>query len=368
METSLSDGKLKAEQELKECSIAEIKRISNRAKVGLTVIGEGVLFKKIPDASELSLMEIVKKAFPFMKSEEFYAQVYKSSTDVFVSVIRRETLRGILKQLSEVSIYPYSVTVGPFVFSQILPLLPPSSISQVNGYEIHHDSIHITEVRNAAVRMEEQVTVVKDIQTQASLSLATVLFVLSPGPMEFEGYELIQGLRKQHRYKSFYYSVTPIALFGFFFLLAINTVFYQKQFAINNELKETHSAAIAVRNRLDAITVQYNSKKSFIDSLGLMSSLRIAFYADRLAKDLPEGILLDQLSFYPVVKKFDTEKVEFEKNKIRIKGTCRNPAVLQQWIGVVQGYPWIFNTEGQKYFFNEEKNIGEFELGINLRE
>lgn len=370
---SIRKESLTTEEEITSfADLGKLKACPPSTRIGVSIQGDDVLFKKIVagGASIQSAKDAARTAFPFLKPEEFYIQQYQTAGNIFVAVIRRETLNSIVQSLNAVGVIPYHISVGPFTFAQLLPWLPDTlDRFTLGGYDVMSSGSEITEIVQVPNKPDQVSLRPEAIQSALPLNLSIILEMLSPGRMSFDelGENLVGTLKNQHDYKTVYNAFRIGVAAVLFVLLAINVVYFQKYTRLNDALKEQHTSAILLKNKLEEVNGAYEIKKRFVDSLKLSSSRRISFYADRLAKSRPASIRWEALRIYPEIKKYNADNLRFDQGAVFVKGTCDSPVELQRWIGLLQEMTWIDAIAGQKYLFNEEKNIGEFEFSIQLK-
>ncbi|MCE2982049.1 MAG: hypothetical protein LW832_00640, partial [Parachlamydia sp.] len=154
-----------------------------------------------------------------------------------------------------------------------------------------------------------------------------------------------------------------------FLTLLVNFLLFVQFSSKNQKLKAQSSTAVLAKQKLDYLSNVYKEKKIFVDSLNVKSASLIAYYADRLAIDLPVAIKWEVLTINPSKRQSPNKNgFDFDQNKIFIKGVCPNPVVLEEWIKVIKTYNWVVEIADQRYFYNDEKHLGRFEFFIETQD
>jgi len=355
-------------QNVKETNNIDSLEISRATRVNLAIVGAEVLIKKLPISTRSDAFYSVNSAFPFLKISEFYVQTFFTSSAVFVSVIRLDVLSGVFAQLAKKNIYPVSLCLGPFAFPQLNYLLEDLSISyHVPPYQLFYKKGEIQDIQNSTteithVKLSLQV---ENLPNNLIYNFALILNLVTP-IIQFEtiNTQTVIESRQIYLHRFFQYCFGLVAGGLVLLMLSIGFFFFMKAFSRNNQLIEQIEPAVVIQKKLDSLKLHYQAKAYLLDSMSSSSPLRIAFYADELAKVLPIDIILTELLVYPPEKTRNNKRISYEKGIIQVKGICQDHLTLETWITSFKSFPWVKLIESKKYEYNDDKRIGIFEIRI----
>lgn len=350
-------------------NLSEIK-IPPSSKINLGIVGSEVLIKKLPLPKTKDISVNINLAFPFLKEKEFLIQTYYTSSAVFVAALKVETLHEILTRLSQRKIHPISIVLGPFTFPQLDHVLSSQmSCWRISGYRVDYGNREILDIENIANGSRENCGIieVEKVSTDLVYNFSLILNSITPKVvLENSNDQLVAESKRSFYHKIFNYYFSFFAIVFLILLLSTSLMFYINYNEKNTHLKDQYTLAVGIGNKLKILKGQYENKIGTLDSMSLSNQSQIAFYADRLASVLPKEIRITEMLIYPLEKSKSDKTVSFETDVIRIKGVCNDHLVLETWIKDFSRFDWIKGFDNKRYWYNDDKQLGEFELSIQL--
>ncbi|KAA9324917.1 hypothetical protein [Adhaeribacter soli] len=352
--------------------------IGNDIPLALSIQGKGILHKPVPKEKVIdktNIGEIVKLTFPAIKTEEFYAQVYSFSTGSIVSLLRKDLLERILKELQDNGMQVYSVSLGPFSVNNLVPFLG----QKVFNFHLSNFYFEVAdrEVRNsylgtASGEFNETIRVGSEMLKIWQLvpygaALNELLFASSNGTILSE---IIQGEKSNSQQQQLLKTGSLGILLFFFCALLVNFLIYNHLNSENGILaQQVQKTEDLLKEKRDLEVEQEKNKKFFLHN-GWLQGTKNSFYSDKLAATVPLQVYLTELNVSPVD---DTEsrvqkRLVIKSGIIQVKGTCNNSLILNEWIKRVSKYEWVLKVQDQVFTYDYKNKVGKFEFFIQLKQ
>jgi len=153
-----------------------------------------------------------------------------------------------------------------------------------------------------------------------------------------------------------------------FLVLLINSLVFMHYTDMENQLEKQVSNNNQYLIILNKLKEELKQKDQFLLQSGFTEKTRFSFFTDRIASSVPSGIHLSGLSVSPLQSKIKKEKaIEFRKGYISLNGQTPNSIILNDWITVLEKYPWIGKISVIHYLQEQSDNFGEFQIEIELK-
>jgi hypothetical protein len=349
--------------------------MNRKIPVIITVKGKGLIYKKLALAKGVDSFEnLLNKALPNSSIDEFYVQSFSiDEANAFVSIARRSLIDPILKSFSEESFKVIGCAFGPFHLQSIFPLL----LSEADNLSELIFSSHQLLIREGRISNytplhteERQRRITKnEIDIDSSLLVAfgsafsyfnKVPFLKSNISSVSSEYDEFKGEMKLKKT-----SVLILIISLFLLLSNLATFIY-----LNEQVKKKSKLALLSSmefNTVDSLKQSIAARRSLLAKSGLSEPSRTSFYADEIAKDLPEVVTLTAMDIQPRKKTGDDERrIVFENKKILVTGKSKFSIDVNQWIRVMRAKEWI-NSITLLSYTQKEKDQGEFSLEIMVK-
>lgn len=354
--------------------LEELKRIvSPKVPVSLSVNGKGLIHKKVSMGEKDDLAALLHKVFPNTNLQEFYVQhtAPDSSSNVFVSVIRKSIMDEILSQFSQSGYFVVSCALGPFGVASVLPLMD-SPVRNELSFSGHHLSIYegqVADYRQSDIRSLDPTLIGGEyVKPELVIPFAAALSY-------FSGFSLANNIltvneqNEAFRQKAMFQTAGVGVLFFFLISLLVNFFLFSYYDRQKKEYISRVSMSMDMLQRHDTLKKQIEQRQKFLEEAGLLEASRSSYYADRLASDLPSAIRLSQLNVFPFLKspnETDT-KMTFLQKDIRVSGSCRHSTELNEWMKIIKKKDWVGEVAILNYTQDRSQEEGAFSMEIKIR-
>jgi len=153
-------------------------------------------------------------------------------------------------------------------------------------------------------------------------------------------------------------------------LKLLNTLFFYNFKDKKADLQKTIYVYQDQFSQLDSMRNALSKQRLFLKNTRLNGFSKSSYYADQIGHSIPKGISLDELIIFPQKKeKKPTKKdelVDFNFQKITIRGNSNNSIQYNDWITNLKALPWI--SEVTHISYQELQNqAGKFETEITIQ-
>jgi Tfp pilus assembly protein PilN len=180
----------------------------------------------------------------------------------------------------------------------------------------------------------------------------------------------LNKLQEEHRAGKLFRAKAIGMLVAAFVILILNYFVYEHYRSACSETSMKLELSQGALDKYEQLKRELARKKIFLDQNGFLGSAQTSFYADRLAAALPEEVDLTGLQIHPLRKKKAEEEdqgLQFESRKIIVEGNCRKGISLNNWIKTIRKMNWVANVALINYAQDNEKDAGNFSVGIELK-
>lgn len=341
----------------------------------ISIDGKGVVHKKIEEAENRELADLLERALPNANPRDFWLQSCVSSTYTHLSIVRKEIIEQLMEESAQLKLNILDIVLGPLGLTTLIPLLeiPADGIKLNNSYyeiDMHQDGIVTFEKSQENVGWQVNIGGESINQNQIHpYALALGEFIPNVSLINSNDHYQ-QSNREEWEQKVIFKNLLKIGLTAIFFLLLTNFLLFSNFNGKNQSL--TYQLAINQNNiaELGKLKKELKEKNKFLNTIGWNGNARLAYFGDRLAMDLPKAIKWQELQLFPLneqVLKKDKKKI-FQSNLIRIAGRSDGPIVLNDWINQLEAYDWVKEIQGQEYKYDSKTRKGEFRFEIIIAE
>lgn len=314
--------------------------------------------------------EDIKQNIPNINTDEYLVELDENNREEkLVALCRKELIEAILNEESLKAIPVHNVTIGFVGISRYLQLFS----NETSRFEFEGNTIRMSE--NRILEIQKKSTVDTEGYLFAGKKRKAVeILALSAGLTYFTGkawntFQIrdINGQIKEYtasRLSSFILYYLGSALFV---LLLVNFLMFDYYDTKRNEFEIDSQGIATMKNELNQLQADLNVKRKFIQQNNVPANFAFAFYADRLASYVSDGIELSELSVCPVINKVKEDKVIlFQSNVLRVVGTAPNSAAFSTFLEKINKSAWVKKLDKQVYAYNKENDNADFEIEIQL--
>lgn len=333
--------------------------LKNKIPLVLVMNGRGVIVKKQEQANEsATLDELIQQHLPALNGQEFYVQLYRQHNgSAFIAMCRKEQLNVQLERLNQAKYETAAVFIGASAIAGLQPLW-------------HHlnyvpTSLHTAELSNNYLDMlspdisKREVIQLDDlaILPEHTLGVAAGLsYLLRTDSCESNNEELI-ALQTTHYEKNKLKVLMAVTVIIAFVIAIVNVMFYTTYFDKNNRLESELAVYQGKYEQINELLSDYQKNKSLIENAGVLNKNRLSEYGDRIAKTLPDEIVLSELYFNPKNESDESADslVTFQNDHLVLKGNCSKSFIVNEWINVLKMQKFIKEVSLDKFRYSGEE-------------
>jgi len=344
----------------------------------LVVNSDKILHKIIDTENNTNLPEFVKEVAPNSNPEDFFTQSFPlTNKKYFFSLVRKNHVNNILGQLNTLNMSFINIFIGPFsIFTTYKHIYRPDP---TDTYQIEFQNYSFTICNDSFIDHKILLyTIDNEEINERSIhfgenTLKTSLLI----PFSYGVYYLLKPLytidishpsAKHNKDKFIYQSLGRPLLFGsaaiLFLLLAISSILFTIYKSKYEQLQLNYSLNKEKWEQLQAKREEHLKKMAILEQSGLDRSSTIAFYADQLTQELPDGIYLRKMDIHPVNTRSLDNNIQFLKDKIIVDGNCFSSDELNDWIYDIKNYKWIKTVIIKDYKRGLDSSLGAFSIEI----
>ena len=350
--------------------------LSIKQPVLLVINGKGLLHKKVQFSAQDTTKTLLQKVLPNANEEDFYVQkTHGVLPFVFVSVIRKSVVDGILEDLKTLGASVIGCSLGPFPVQILIPLLDNQNRSDFDlhfschhltfaGNEIHEYSL-LPEPGDVSVLHTSAVDLKKDLL----LAFATGFHYFIDGSGADLAIPALSKAKEEFRQKQIFNLGGWLLLIAFLSILMLNYFVFNYYWTKKNEISQVVAMNQAEMTKFELLEKEYNEKQQFFEKTGMLEASRTSYYADQLAQNLPPTIQLTLLHVFPLVKKLTLEEntMSFVGKTIDVSGLCKKSTELNQWIKIIKAKKWVNEVTLLNFSHDKSKETGEFSIELKIK-
>ena len=341
-----------------------IEELKGQKHVFLIVNNEKVLSKKLTDTS-LERTSIVRNAFPSISMSDFYYEVLVTETDSFVSIVRKEVVDKIISAYKEKGISVIDFSIGNLVIKNLKDLIGDKTLFSSNA-KIYFDSKNIKEISKENTSKVSYSINDLEVSNTTILPLAGIISYYSKNASS----TISEELKEDYIQKRFFDVGLKVGLGFLMMILLINFLFFSSYREQVGNLTGELQLSETYKNQLNSLQSEVTQKKQLVESVNSASNSKLSKHIDELGVSVPNTILLSQIQYQPKkgIQKAD-KKLQFESNKLMVKGTSKENEAFTKWISVLEKTTWIQNVSINAYGKGKKTNsIANFEFIITTND
>jgi len=330
----------------------------------VVITGKGILNRQVQADPDSTREILLRKILPNVNADEFFISSRKNGSGHYVSLARKSAAVPVYTEIRTICSVA-ALDVGSHCISDIRSFLPPADVIHCGRHVVTFDTESISGIEylqeeNAAAGSAftiggEDIPGHSLVAFSVGLRLATGnYFSLDPDPKE----EFIQ--RKLFR------TTLRAAIVLILAILSVNFFTFSHYWSLQQELESQSGSGGSSIAEVNALREQVRVRSTFLQNAGLLNNTSFAWYADQLAHNMPDGIRLSQMNFSPRVKLAEEDSIGFQTNAIEISGNCEESIILNRWIQLLQGEPWVSSASVRSYEQGKTDATGKFTLDLQL--
>lgn len=346
-------------------SVLEIgEKFSKNQHCHLIINTEKVLTKET--VLESNDLNIVSKAFPSLKLEDFYYEILRTNSKCFVSICRKDEIQKIISSFESHNIQILNFHIGYPSINTIVPYIKERPILLPNmELEIQENELFSVQSKTN----DGEIIVVDDTKVHAKflISLSGLFnYLQSQQAVSINSSTEQTKLKKAYTEKNFF---KKGILVGVFFLLAImltNLVFFTTYFKDAEVLRQE---AIISKNQQQLLLSKRKSiseKEKIVNNLLKGGTSKASFYINRIVFNKPSTIQFTTTEYQPLNRTIRPDKkIDYAPSKIKISGQSTDKNEFSNWIEDLEKLDWIERVTIINYG-GSSSGTNDFEISILL--
>lgn len=312
----------------------------------------------------------IKQNIPNINTDEYLIDLDETNSgEKLVALCRKEQVESIIND-DELQRFPFhSVSLGFIELSKYLKLFS----EETNTFGFEGNTIHFKDGLVHEIRKNGMIDT-KDYFFAGKNRKSTEILALASGLSYFTGRTWNNFQMPAINEKIKEYTASRLSSFilyylggSMFFLLLVNFLLFDHYNSKSNQLEIDSSGILTLKNEINQLQADLNAKRQFIQQNNVPENFAFAFYADRLASFVPEGIEFKELSVCPVINKVKDDKViGFQYNTLRVTGNTTNSIPFSLFLEKINKSSWVRKLDKQVYNYNNANDNADFELEILL--
>lgn len=341
-------------------------KIPSSTVFNLIISGKGVLTKSLTYSDkETPDEEIINTLFPNIESSKVYYSIYRTTTSVNASIVKKEIVDELLKTFHSKNLFFTAVFIGPYTASFLAPILKKNKNINLGGCTFSFTDSNETKLVSNSGKSGTQNIKVGDEELAPEFhfayAAAFAYFISNPLFSTSTSGSIKEGKSLFH-HKLFFQKAFMPSLSLILLLALINFIFFYFQQTKHDGLLATYNFKKSEIINIDFYTEEIKRNTALLSSLNFEDQQIYSFFLDRLANARPPGITWQTVEVNSILE----EKKSFIINSrtILITGKANDAASLNAWIKDVKRFPWLEKISKQNFIYDLRNKVGDFELEL----
>ncbi len=311
---------------------------------------------------------LVHTTFPNLDLDNFYYEIAQLSSHPIVTISKKEYVDGIVKKLEELGLDIFHFSLGISAMAHSIPFMEDKVVA-LSNFQMALENGTIREISHIEPSAPQDYLVNGLKLTSSSLLGFSHILGHLGGNVHATNFIKANG-QYQSRFKNrrvFGYGLR-VSLSFFILLLLANFLVFDHYHTEVNRLSSELTLDSSQKENLIQLENRVKTKKERVETLKAVSSSKSTFYLDRIAKSIPQHILLDRINYCPLDKPVrDSKPILLRENTILISGISKDDAEFSKWLEHLEKWDWISSVETLDYDF-VSTNVSNFLIKISFYE
>ena len=342
-------------------------QLKNNTPLFLTINTSRVLTKQLDGSGASDPEVLVNEAFPNLDLDNFYYQITQIDGNPIITISKREHIDGLIQKLGRSSPHLAGFSLGISPFHYISTFLDIGEVS-VSNFNLIIDDGQIKEIRPNKEGPERSYHVNGlRIPDHSLLSFSHIYGHLGGFPVLSNFTKRSDSLWSNFYNDRLYYLTLQFSLAFFLIFLMVNFLIFSHYRDQIEDLKSFAAINISDKENLENLEAQVLDKEQRVALLNDGTSSRSTYFLDELGREIPPGILLDQIIYLPLAKPLrDLKPIELVENTILVKGISMDDASYSSWLGTLEKKKWINRVETMDYdYITKESSSFSFQITVH---
>ena len=312
-------------------------------------------------------LKIVNRAFPNLKIDEFYYEIWKLESKSIVAICRKNYINETIKKYAALGVSISGISLGICGIASIKKYVIQETLN-TNGQTIQFaENEPIFAPREVNDNYRSYTINGLEVKNSSLLCFSVILRKISNGKQTTGNTIAYNDILWNNFYqRSFFRKVLNAAVFSLILILALNFFIFNHYFEKSNEISVEITAN---KDLIEKIRTTKNSLKSKEYRLKTTTSAlnsKSSFIVNELVKNIPPSVLLNELIYHPLDKRIKPdEQIIVQNEVVMISGETIQSANFTKWIEGLNTIKWVKKITIINFGKNETNKF-IFTLKINL--
>ncbi len=343
--------------------------VSKQQHAHLVINNYQVLHKSVDLSGTVPIEHIVSQAFPNIIIEDFYYEIVETSLKSYVFICRKAYVDHIISQYQELKIFITGWSLGMATTVPLLPLIRKTSTIYSSTYVLTREQEELKEVQlyqeeNPHTYMLEETSISsRFLNVMGALITAFSQGVRTTASNNEAAQNDKRGLYVQHR---LFQIGLPAAIISLLLIFLVNFLYYNYYFDGVESLKHIAQANAVQKKQLVLKDSVVSQKQKLFEDVIESASSSSSLFVDEIVQLMPEVILLDALSYHPLLRKKRANKpLQLQLGIITIAGKTSYNDALTDWISEIERLGFVENVSITTLEKQGKATYFELEISLN---
>ena len=326
----------------------------------LHVEGDSIINKVVENKTGYR-NDLIFKANP----DAFYFFEYHQNETIFISVARKQSIDAIIKQIEHSRLYVIHLSFGPFVMSNLLPIIKEYDTVSSSNYTLSITEKEILSFKNEYILDKEYVINGDHFNQKEMPLLGVFLGYKYPNPaIEFD-VDFISN-KSEYKFKKWFKIAGAFTLV--FFLITLLSSHFLMGYYMNSLAKKEslYNASQQTTIKINALKEEKVLKEKILQSSGINNKMFLTKYMADIGNSVPSNITLNTIYAVPPFKKIKaSEKIDLNTSIITITGASENDNSFNSWLKKMDALIWVQKLDIEDYS-QETKKENTFIIKIKI--
>lgn len=330
-------------------------KVNKENTVVLVVNNSNIIQKEVESTDSIDA-KILNEAFPNIKNDEFYYEIWRLETKSIIAICRKDYINELIVSCKKKGIIFSSVSLGICSLSQV------TSYSNQSVLETNSTTISLFD--NERIINPNDSLIIKtfdinglEIQSSYLLGFASILGLITQNSKNTGNITYLSNqLFEEFSQNSFFKKSLKLTVYSLLFLLLINFFIfnhYYEALTISNSDLESKKNII---ENIKSTKQRLKSKEEKLKSNSSINSSKTSWYINELLNEMPSSILLNELIYNPLEKNIkNEEKIITKNNTLIISGKTINSTAFTNWIDKIENNKFVDKVTITTFGKNENK-------------
>lgn len=323
-----------------------------------------VLSKEV-DSIENNDLKILFNAFPNLKIDDFYYEIWRVDSKSIVSICRKNHVRELISEFKEKKAFVFGISLGVTGLSIVKPFTEENSL-QTNSQLINFNNATIL---NSIVKKRITPYSINGLEVLDTflLSFSGILSVALNSSKTSGNISILNNELSDSYYQAeFFRKGSRFVVYFLLALLLLNFILFNHFYKKSEILSNTISANENISIKTTLLEKEIKIKEEKIKTNYSPNNSKSSYIISSLTSNIPNSILLSELTYHPLLEKIKLDsEIKILSDEILITGKTLNSSDFTKWIDKINSLKGVKKTTISQFGKNET-NETVFSLTLKL--